>query len=278
MKHLVSTQWLADHITDTDLVVLDATLYLAADGKDADHEFRLAHIQGARRFSVEAIADQDTDLPHMVPTAGRFAKLVGALGVATDSMVVFYDQNGTFFSARGWWMMGLFGHDRAGVLDGGLPKWRSEGRPVETGEAPPPTPKMFLPALRAERLRGVGDMLANLQTGAAQVLDARGAARFSGSVPEARPGLRAGHIPGSRNLPYSELIGPDGTMLPPERLRERLLAAGVDGTRPIVTSCGSGVSATVLTLAMAEAGLGYGAVYDGSWTEWGSRPDTPVET
>jgi thiosulfate/3-mercaptopyruvate sulfurtransferase len=174
--------------------------------------------------------------------------------------------------------MGLFGHDKVALLDGGLPKWRHEGRDIATGAPVPAAPKKFLPAFRAERLRGVGDMLANVKSGAALVLDARGAARFHAKVPEARPGLRSGHIPGSKNLPYSELLAADGTFLPPEKLRARFAEAGVDGSRPVVTSCGSGVSATVITLAMVLAGLPPGAVYDGSWTEWGGRADTPVET
>jgi thiosulfate/3-mercaptopyruvate sulfurtransferase len=278
MSNLVSTEWLDAHLRDPDVVVLDATLYLPQEGKNAAAEFVAAHIPGARFFDIDEIADQDTDLPHMVPTPGRFAKLVGALGVGNDSMVVFYDQNGTHFSARGWWMMGLFGHDRAVLLSGGLKKWRAEGRAIETGAPPPATPKTFRPAFRAERLRGVGDMIANLESRAALVLDARSAPRFHAQVPEARPGLRAGHIPGARNLPYTELLGPDGTLLPADQLRARFAAAGVDGKTPIVTSCGSGVSATVLTIAMVEAGFPYGAVYDGSWTEWGGRADTPVET
>jgi thiosulfate/3-mercaptopyruvate sulfurtransferase len=278
MSNLVSTEWLDVHLRDPEVVVLDATLYLPQEGKNAAAEFAAAHIPGARFFDIDEIADQDTDLPHMVPTPGRFAKLVGALGVGNDTMVVFYDQNGTYFSARAWWMMGLFGHDRAAVLSGGLKKWRAEGRAVETGAPLPATPKAFLPAFRAERLRGVGDMIANVESRAALVLDARGAPRFHAQVPEARPGLRSGHIPGARNLPYTELLGPDGTLLPADQLRARFAAAGVDGKTPVVTSCGSGVSATVLTIAMVEAGLPHGAVYDGSWTEWGGRADTPVET
>jgi thiosulfate/3-mercaptopyruvate sulfurtransferase len=174
--------------------------------------------------------------------------------------------------------MGLFGHDRAAVLDGGLPKWRAEGRPVETGTAAPATRGTFRPDFRATRLRGIGDMLANLETGKALVLDARAAGRFTAEVPEPRAGMRSGHIPGSRNLPYTQLLAPDQTLLPPEQLKARLAEAGVDGAREIITSCGSGVTATILTLAMVRAGLPPGAVYDGSWTEWGGRADTPVET
>jgi thiosulfate/3-mercaptopyruvate sulfurtransferase len=275
---LVSTAWLAENLGKPEVVVFDATKYLPNEPKDGLTEFRRAHIPGARFFDIDAIADADTDLPHMVPAPGRFAKLVGALGVGNDSVVVFYDQKGLASAARGWWMMGLYGHDAAAVLDGGLPKWLAEGRNVEAGDPAPATAQTFVPAYRPARLRGLGDLLANLQTGAELVLDARATARFRGEAPELRPGLRSGHIPGSRNLPYTELLAPDQTLLPPDALRARLAAAGVDGAKPVVTSCGSGVTATILTLAMRLAGLPDGAVYDGSWTEWGGRPDTPVET
>ena len=190
----------------------------------------------------------------MVPAPGQFARMVGALGVGNDSFVVFYDQKGLFSAARGWWMMGLFGHDRAAVLDGGLPKWLAEGRPVERGDAPPAPQATFRPDFRAARLRGIGDMLANLATAGELVLDARPAGRFSGKFPEPRAGMRSGHIPGAANLPFTELLAPDQTLLPPVVLRDRLAHAGVDGSRPVVTSCGSGVSACVLTLPWCGPG------------------------
>jgi thiosulfate/3-mercaptopyruvate sulfurtransferase len=275
---LVTTAWLAGRLGTPDLVVFDATKYLPTEPKDAGAEFRAGHIHGARLFDIDAIADPETDLPHMVPAPGRFARLIGALGVSNASFIVFYDQKGLFSAARGWWMLGLFGHDRVAVLDGGLPKWTSEGRPLETGDAPAPAPASFRPDFRATRLRGIGDLLGNLDTSRELVLDARAAGRFTGEIPEPRAGMRSGHIPGAASLPYTELLAPDQTLLPPEVLRARLVRAGVDGSRPVVTSCGSGVSACILTLAMVRAGLPAGAVYDGSWTEWGSRPDTPVET
>jgi thiosulfate/3-mercaptopyruvate sulfurtransferase len=275
---LVATDWLAAHLGDPDLVVLDATLYLPHEGRDARAEFHAAHIPGARFFDIDAVADPETDLPHMVPSPGRFARLVGALGVSNNSFVVFYDQRGIFSAGRGWWLMGLFGHDHAAVLDGGLPKWRAESRALETGEPPPPAPKNFRPDFRAARVRGIGDMLANVASGKELVLDARSGPRFRAEAPEPRAGVRGGHIPGAASVPIGDLLGPDFTMLPPERLRARLAAAGADGSRPVVTSCGSGVTATVITLALARAGLPVGAVYDGSWSEWGGRADTPVET
>ncbi len=274
MDPLISTDWLAEQLAVPDLVVFDATKYLPGEGKDGAEEFVRAHVPGARFFDIDVIADPDTALPHMAPSPGRFERLMGELGVSNASRVVFYDQKGIASSPRGWWMMGLFGHDQAFVLDGGLPKWLREGRPVETGPAATPAPATFQAAFRATRLRGIGDMLA----GGELVLDARPAGRFTGSAPEPRAGLPPGHIPGSRNVPSSSLLNQDGTMLDPAALRASLAAAGADGTRPVVTSCGSGVTATILSLGLLRAGLPQGAVYDGSWTEWAGRPDTIKET
>ena len=274
MKPLVSTEWLADNLGE--VLVFDCSFYLAHEQRDPMREFLAGHVPGADFFDIAAIADADTDLPHMVPTAGRFARMVGALGIANTSRVVFYDQKGVNSAPRGWWMMELFGHERSGVLDGGLPKWVAEGRALEAGAAAPAKPMVFRPDLRATRLRGIGDMLANVGSQAEIVLDARPAGRFAGTTPEPRAGLRGGHMPHALNLPVAELMAPDQTMLPKEALRAKFASLGIDGTRPVVTSCGSGITATVLTLAMARAGLPTGAVYDGSWTEWASRADTPI--
>ncbi|MDA8050009.1 MAG: 3-mercaptopyruvate sulfurtransferase [Rhodospirillales bacterium] len=277
MHPLVSTAWLAENLARADLIVFDATMYLPNEPLDGRTEFLRAHIPGARFFDINAIADDQTDLPHMLPTPGCFSRRVGALGVGNACCVVFYDQKGLTSAARGWWMMGVFGHDDVAVLDGGLPKWRAEGRALESGEPAPPRTQVFCPCHRAGRVRGIGDLLANLDTERELVLDARAAGRFNGTAPEPRPGMRSGHIPGAASLPYTELLNPDFTFRAPEALRECFTGAGVDGSRPVVTSCGSGVTAAILTLGLALAGLPQGAVYDGSWTEWGGRPDTPIE-
>jgi len=277
MGPLVTTEWLAGELGKPDVVVFDATKYLPNEPKDGKTEFLRAHIPGARYFDIDQIADPDTDLPHMVPTPGRFAKLMGQLGVGNTSKIVFYDQKGLASAARGWWLMALFGHDNAAVLDGGLPKWIREDRPTQDGEPAEPTPTVFRPDYRAGLLRGVGDILRNVLTRSEQVLDARAAGRFTGAIPEPRAGMRSGHIPGSISLPYTDLLHTDGTFRTPGEIRGRFEAAGVDGTKPLVTSCGSGVTACILTLGLRVAGFPEGAVYDGSWTEWGGRSDTPVE-
>jgi thiosulfate/3-mercaptopyruvate sulfurtransferase len=277
MEPLVTTEWLAEELGEPDLVVFDATKYLPNESEDGRAEFLRVHIPGARYFDIDQIADTDTDLPHMVPTPGRFARLMAALGVSNASRVVFYDQKGLASAARGWWLMGLFGHDWATVLDGGLPKWLREGRPVTDGESLNHEHGYFRPDYRAGQLRGVGDMLRTVLTRSELVLDARAAERFTGAVPEPRAGMRSGHIPGSVSVPYTDLLQADGTFRPASEVRARFEAAGVDGSRPLVTSCGSGVTACILTLGLRVAGFPEGAVYDGSWTEWGGRPDTPIE-
>jgi thiosulfate/3-mercaptopyruvate sulfurtransferase len=278
MGPLVTTEWLAGELGKPDLVVFDATKYLPNENRDGNAEFLTAHIPGARYFDIDEVADTDTDLPHMVPTPGRFAKLMGAMGVSNTTRIVFYDQKGLASAARGWWLLGLFGHDAAAVLDGGLPKWVREGRATQAGASAAVAPSVFQPDYRATRLRGVGDIIANVKTGAELVLDARAAGRFTGATPEPRAGMRSGHMPGAANLPYTDLLNADGTFKSVAEVQARLAAAGVDGSRPVVTSCGSGVTACILTMGLRIAGLPEGAVYDGSWTEWGGRSDTQVET
>ena len=277
MDNLVSTEWLAGELGKPDLVLLDCSTYLPGEAGNKQDGFRTAHLPGAQLFDIDLIADPEDTLPHMVPSAARFAKLVGALGVSNASRVVFYDQHGLRSSARGWWMMRLFGHEKAAVLDGGLPKWQREGRPVESGEARPAQPATFVPDFQAERLRGIGDVkrIVRQGGGAELILDARARGRFAGSAPEPRKELPSGHMPGAANLPSSELLNPDLTMKDPATLRAMFEAAGVTEEQPVVTSCGSGVTACALALGLVRAGFPEPAVYDGSWTEWASRPETP---
>lgn len=272
---LVSVAWLARELDKPDLRVLDASFFLPTEGKNASELFEAAHIPGARFFDIEQIADTETDLPHMLPTPGRFARLVGALGVGNEHRVVVYDQKGIFSAPRAWWMFAHFGHVAVGVLDGGLPAWRALGHPVRIGPPADAAPARYVPRHYATQVRGLGDMLHNLETGEELVLDARPAGRYSGSAPEPRPGLPSGHIPGSVSLPAADLLLEGRTMLPSVSLRAAFAAAGVDGTRPVVTSCGSGVSACILTFALHLAGLPEGALYDGSWAEWASHVETP---
>lgn len=279
MDLLVSTDWLAAELGKPDLVVLDCTTYLPTEPGNAPDAFRAAHIPGARLFNIDQIADPDSNLPHMIPTPARFEKLIGALGVSNTSRVVFYDQHGLRASPRGWWMMRLFGHENAAVLDGGLPKWRREDRPVETGDAPPSPAATFVADLIARRLVGIGDIkrIVRQGSGEALILDARSKARFDGTAAEPRPGLQSGHMPGAKSLPAADLVGADGVMKDVATLKAMFAERGADDTRPIVTSCGTGVTACVVALGALRAGLPEPAVYDGSWTEWASRPETPKD-
>ena len=277
MEMLVSTKWLAGELGKPDLVVFDCSTFLPGEPGNKKDAFREAHLPGALLFDIDKIADDETDLPHMVPTPAKFARLVGALGVSNDKRVVFYDQHGLRGSPRGWWMMRLFGHDNVAVLDGGLPAWKKEGRAIATGDAAPPAPASFVPDFRAAMLKGIGDIKRIVADGSALVIDARAKGRFDGTAPEPRAGLPSGHMPGAANVPVSEIAGPDGRAKDPAALRAIFAAAGATGGRPVVTSCGSGVTACVLAFGMVRAGLPEPAVYDGSWTEWASRPETTKE-
>lgn len=275
---LISAADLARLLGKPDLVVLESTKYLPGEPGNPAAEFAAARIPGARYFDVDAIADTEQALPHMLPAPGRFARMVGAMGIGNASEIVVYDRSAIYWASRVWWMFAAMGHDKVRVLDGGWAAWLAAKGPVETGVPAPPKPEVFVPSLRAGRVRGVGDIAANLETKAELVVDARAGARFRGETPEPRAGLRSGHIPGAVSLPAASLLRPDKTLLPAAELQAKLAAAGVDGSRPVVTSCGSGVSATLITLAMVRAGLAPGAVYDGSWTEWGARHDLPIAT
>ncbi len=262
---------------DGGLVVLDATTLLPGERFDPRAAFTQAHLPGARFLDLDAFSDPDTALPHTVPSQGRFARLASALGVSNDSEVVLYDQTGVASAARAWWLFGLFGHDRVRVLDGGLPCWRAEARALEHGEPAPAPVGRFVPALRARRLAGLGDVAELSCDASVRLLDARSRGRFEGSVPEPRAGLPGGRIPGSISLPFGELLTAEHRFLPPDALRARFAAAGVGEGDPVVTSCGSGLTASVLSLGLVVAGLEPGALYDGSWTEWAQAP-VPRET
>jgi thiosulfate/3-mercaptopyruvate sulfurtransferase len=276
MDPLVSTEWLAKQLGAPDLRVLDGSWHMPQLQRDPRAEFAQAHIPGAVFFDIDAIADHSTDLPHMLPDAAAFERAVGALGVGSGDRVVVYDVRGVISAARVWWTFRAFGHDAVAVLDGGLRKWRAEGRPVESG-APATSPRAFTATFRPELVRDLAAMRANLARRDAQVLDARSAGRFAGTEPEPRAGLRGGHIPGSLNLPYDTLYREHGTLKAPGDLRAAFQGAGLDLARPVVTTCGSGVTASVLALALYLVGRRDVAVYDGSWSEWGGKADTPIE-
>jgi thiosulfate/3-mercaptopyruvate sulfurtransferase len=277
MENLVSTEWLAAELGKPDLMVFDTTKYLPNEPHDGKAKFAEAHVPGADYFDIDLVADPDSALPHMIPTAARFEKLMGLFGVSNASRIVFYDQKGLASAARGWWLMRLFGHAQAAVLDGGLPKWVKEGRRTEAGPPPPRDSAEFTADFQAELVRGIGDVkrIVRQGGGGALILDARAKGRFDGTAAEPRPGLPSGHMPGAANLPFTELLKPDQTLLDPAALRERFSAAGVTAERPVVTTCGTGVTACILSLGLMQAGFPEPAVYDGSWTEWAGRPETP---
>lgn len=277
-KWLVETEWLAARLDAPGLVVLDGSMHLPTAKRDAKAEYLEAHIPGALYFDINDIADETSSLPHMLPSAAKFASRVKAMGIGDGMRVVVYDSEGLYSAARVWWMFRIMGHDDVAVLNGGLKKWKAEGRPLEDGTPPPRGSRHFTARFHADLVRSADEVKALIGSPTTQIIDARAAARFEGSVPEPRAGLRSGHIPSSRNVPFTTLLNADGTLKSLDGLKKVFVDAGVDIDKPVVASCGSGVTAGVVAFALALLGRPNAAVYDGSWTEWGGDPALPIET
>ncbi len=275
---LVSTQWLASHLGQPGLIVVDASWYLPAMNRNGRAEYVAGHIPGAVYWDIDELSEHASPLPHMLPPAAELARSIGVLGIGNADRVVVYDGSGINLSAaRTWWTLRLLGHEAVAVLDGGLARWRAEACPVQAGHARW-APAAFQARLRPDLVRGQAEVRAAIETGAAETLDARSSGRFAGTEPEPRPGLRGGHMPGARSVPFAELTGPDGTMRSPDELRRHFSKAGANLERPIILSCGSGVTACVLALGLEVAGHSDYSVYDGSWSEWGLPGGPPLET
>ncbi len=276
-RTLVSSQWLADHLKDPDLRILDASWYLPDAGRDPAREYRAGHIPGARFFDIDEIADLRTDMPHMAPPPEKFISRLRAMGVGDGHQVVVYDGAGLLSAARVWWMFRLMGKRDVAVLDGGLPKWRAEGR--ELSDMPPVVRDRHMTVTRQNQLiRDVTEVARAAKLGDHCIIDARAPGRFAGTAPEPRAGLRGGHIPGARNVYFKTLLNDDNTMKPEPALQQVFTDAGVDLRKPAITTCGSGVTAAVLSLALERIGKTDHSLYDGSWAEWGMYADLPIAT
>lgn len=276
-KTLVSTDWLAAHLKDPDLRIIDATMPFVGETRDTRAEYEQAHIPNARFFDIDDISDHRSELPHMVPPVEKFMSRLRAMGVGDGHQVVVYDTAGLYSAARVWWLFRLMGQDNIAVLDGGLKKWLAEGREVE--DMPPIVRDRHMTVRRQNHMvKDVTQVSSASKLGDYEIVDARSAERFRGEVDEPREGLRRGHIPGAKNVPFTDLLNADGTMISPEDIRARFEAAGVDLKKPVIASCGSGVTAAVLCLALERIGKTDHSIYDGSWSEWGAFPTLPVAT
>ena len=275
---LTETDELAAELDAPDIVIIDASWHMPGEGKDARADYLAEHIPGAIFFDIDEIADTKSVLPHMLPPPEKFSSRMRSMGIGDGSRIVVYDQQGIYSAARVWWTFRVMGVEDVTVLNGGLPKWKREGLPLESGKARLRSTRHFTSRRNADLVRDVSDMKSILKDHSAEIVDARSAERFAGRVPEPRPGLRSGHIPGAHNLPYGRLLKQDSTLKSPAELEALFNEAGVDLSKPVVTSCGSGITASVLALALAVIGHRRTAVYDGSWSEWGADQSLPIET
>jgi thiosulfate/3-mercaptopyruvate sulfurtransferase len=277
-KWLVSTSWLAEHLDAPDVVVLDASWHLPNTGRNASHEFLNAHIPGALFFDIDELSDASSLYPHMLPAPEKFSSRMRKMGIGDGKKVIMYDTLGLYSAARAWWMFRVFGKNDVAILDGGFPKWKMEGRPIEDGEPTPRQERHFTARYQNMLVKDRTEVMNAVRTGQEQLADARSPGRFAGTEPEPRPGVRSGHIPGARSVPFANLVNSDGTLKSPAGIDTAFIAAGVDPSKPVICYCGSGVTAAILDFGLTVAGHERHAVYDGSWAEWGSVHDLPIAT